>query len=144
MDRVHRRHRCNGLSGFPGTTLVGSTSGPSYLDSGILPNTSYSYRVTSYNTAGNISAQSSSATATTQAAVAGYSFPIRISADKRRFEDSTGKPFLMHGDTAWSLIAQFNQADVTTYLDDRQAKGFNTLLVNVLEHKFTSQPPTNI
>ena len=133
-----------GYQVFRGATLVGSTSGPSYQDGGLLPNTTYTYRVTSYDAAGNISGQSSSASATTQPAVAGYTFPIRISADKRRFEDSTGKPFLMHGDAAWSLIAQLNQADVTTYLDDRQAKGFNTLLVNVLEHKFATNAPRNI
>jgi hypothetical protein len=32
-------------------------------------------------------------------------------------------------------------SDADVYLADRQARGFNTVLVNLIEHKFTTQPP---
>ena len=70
-------------------------------------------------------------------------FPLQVSANKRYLVDATGKPFLIHGDTAWSLIAQLKRDDVLKYLDDRRARGFNTILVNLLEHRFSSNPPAN-
>ncbi|MDB5560877.1 MAG: hypothetical protein JWN11_295, partial [Hyphomicrobiales bacterium] len=38
-------------------------------------------------------------------------FPLRVSADKRHIEDSNGRPFLINGDSAWSLIADLNRDD---------------------------------
>lgn len=70
-------------------------------------------------------------------------FPIRIDQDRRIFEDATGRPFLLQGDTAWSLIAELKREDVEIYLQDRRKRGFNTILVNLLEHRFSSHPPAN-
>lgn len=42
----------------------------------------------------------------------------------------------MLGDTAWSLAVSASQSDVTTYLDNRKAKGFNAFHFNVIEHEF--------
>lgn len=70
-------------------------------------------------------------------------FPLRIPAGKRHIEDAAGQAFLIHGDTAWSLIAQLTREDAERYLDDRQARGFNAILVNLLEHRFSSHPPAN-
>jgi len=50
---------------------------------------------------------------------------------------------MMHGDTAWSLIASLSQADALVYLDDRVNRGFNTILVSLLEHKFAQNAPSN-
>lgn len=47
------------------------------------------------------------------------------------------------GDSAWSLLTQIDREDADLYLEDRQAKGFNTLLVNLIEHKFSDQAPRN-
>jgi hypothetical protein len=71
------------------------------------------------------------------------SFPLRIAAGKRYLEDAVAQPFLIHGDTAWSLIAQLKREDAEKYLQDRQERGFNTILVNLLEHRFSSHPPAN-
>jgi hypothetical protein len=49
----------------------------------------------------------------------------------------------MHGDTAWSLIAQLSREDALRYLEDRRARGFNTLLVNLLERKYAAHAPAN-
>lgn len=70
-------------------------------------------------------------------------FPLRIAAGGRYLVDNTGAPFLMIGDSPWSLIAQLNRSEVDQYLDDRRARGFNTLIVNLLEHKFSDNPPKN-
>jgi hypothetical protein len=63
-------------------------------------------------------------------------FPLHVSADGRRLEDSLGRPFLVHGDTAWSLMVELTDAEVLTYLDDRQQRGFNTIVVNLIERGF--------
>ena len=70
-------------------------------------------------------------------------FPLSIPAGKRYLQDAAGQPFLIHGDTAWSLIAQLTREDAEKYLHDRQVRGFNTILVNLLEHRFSSDPPAN-
>jgi hypothetical protein len=68
-------------------------------------------------------------------------FPLAISSDKRSLNDAKGNPFLMQGDSAWSAIAELSEADATKYLDDRKGRGFNTLLISLIEHKFTSHNP---
>lgn len=70
-------------------------------------------------------------------------FPLHTEAGKRYLIDARGNPFLIHGDTAWSLLVQLDDAEVDQYLNDRQAKGFNTILVNLLEHSFADDPPRN-
>jgi hypothetical protein len=71
-------------------------------------------------------------------------FPLRVAEGGRYLEDAAGRPFLMHGDTAWSLIAQLDEADAELYLRSRRAAGFNTILVNLIESRFASRAPANI
>src|SRR5919198_3082123 len=71
-------------------------------------------------------------------------FPLTISADRRRLVDADGVPFLVQGDAAWSLIANLTLDDAIRYLDDRRAKGFNTVLVNLIEHLFSKDPPRDL
>lgn len=70
-------------------------------------------------------------------------FPIKVSSDHRFFEDVQGRSFLLQGDTAWSLIAELKRDDAAIYLDDRSKRGFNAVLVNLIEHQFSSNPPAN-
>ena len=70
-------------------------------------------------------------------------FPLTVTPGKRYLEDAEGKPFLIHGDTAWSLIADLTREDAKLYLDDRRARGFNTILVSLLEHRFSTNAPAN-
>jgi hypothetical protein len=58
--------------------------------------------------------------------------------------DQTGSPFLMQGDAAWSLIVGLNQTEVEEYLQNRRDKGFNTVMVELIEHKFCKKPPLNV
>ena len=71
------------------------------------------------------------------------SFPLKLSEDRRYVVDQNGAPFLIHGDSAWSLIARLKNDDVETYLEDRRRRGFNVVLVNLIEHKFSDHPPRN-
>jgi hypothetical protein len=73
----------------------------------------------------------------------GAIFPLDVRPGKRHMEDASGRPFFMHGDTAWSLIAQLGTRDAELYLRDRKTRGFNTILVNLIEHKFASNAPAN-
>ena len=73
---------------------------------------------------------------------AGAAFPLGVEPGRRYLEDAAGAPFLIHGDTAWSLIAHLRE-EAEGYLDDRHARGFNTLLVSLIEHRFASHAPAN-
>jgi hypothetical protein len=71
-------------------------------------------------------------------------FPLRVSENRRHFVSADGKPFPVIGDSSWSLIAQLGEEAVVRYLDDRRARGFNSILVNLIEHKFASKAPAKI
>jgi uncharacterized protein DUF4038/collagenase-like protein with putative collagen-binding domain len=73
-----------------------------------------------------------------------HRFPLHISPDRRRLLDADGLPFLVQGDAAWSIIANLPLEDAVRYLDDRRAKGFNTVLVNLIEHLFSHDPPRDL
>jgi hypothetical protein len=70
-------------------------------------------------------------------------FPLKVEARKRYLIDERGRPFLIHGDSAWSLIVQLSREELELYLDARRKQGFNALLINLIEHKFAENPPKN-
>jgi Protein of unknown function (DUF4038)/Putative collagen-binding domain of a collagenase len=70
-------------------------------------------------------------------------FPLRIMESHRFLEDAAGRPFLMTGDAAWSLIGDLSREDADKYLADRQRRGFNTILVSLIEHLFSRNAPRN-
>ena len=71
-------------------------------------------------------------------------FPLKVGPTGRYFVDQDDRPVLIQGDAAWSLIAAARREDVETYLDDCVAKGFNAIIVNVLEAYFAPNPPRNL
>lgn len=70
-------------------------------------------------------------------------FPLHVEPGKRYLIDADGKPFLIHGDTPWSLEVQLTREQVEQYLETRRTQGFNTILFQVMEHEFSSNPPKN-
>jgi hypothetical protein len=70
-------------------------------------------------------------------------FPLAVAPGKRYLVDAAGKPFLIHGDTAWSLVADLTREDVDHYLRDRRTRGFNTILVNLVESRFARNAPAS-
>jgi hypothetical protein len=67
--------------------------------------------------------------------------PLKLGSDHRHLVDENGKPFLLQGDAAWSLISGLTKEDVDKYLDARRRQGFNAVIVNLIEHHFNG--PTN-
>lgn len=70
-------------------------------------------------------------------------FPLSVATSKRYLQDAEGRPFYIHGDAAWSFIAELTREEADIYLSDRRDRGFNTLLVSLIEHRFSTNPPAN-
>lgn len=71
-------------------------------------------------------------------------FPVAVDATGRYWEDQHGDPWFGVGDAAWSMIAQLTNAEITTYLEDRAARGINFVLVNLIEKFFADNAPNNV
>ena len=67
--------------------------------------------------------------------------PLKTAESGRFLVNQRGEPFLIVGDTAWSLIAQLGEEDIDRYLEDRSKRGFNSVIVNLIEHRFCAAPP---
>jgi Protein of unknown function (DUF4038)/Putative collagen-binding domain of a collagenase len=63
-------------------------------------------------------------------------FPLHVSSDDSFLEDNQGHAFLVNGDAAWSLMVELEDNEVEDYLDDRKERGFNTVLINLIERGF--------
>jgi hypothetical protein len=68
-------------------------------------------------------------------------FPLGVSGDGTTLVTSDGQPFLLHGEAAWSLIAQLSTDDAMRYLADRRGRGINALLVNLIEKFYADHAP---
>jgi hypothetical protein len=69
---------------------------------------------------------------------------MALSPDKTHLINTiTNKPVFITGEAAWSLIAQPSAADVETYLADRAARGFNAIIVNLIEHLYANHAPAD-
>jgi len=62
--------------------------------------------------------------------------PLRMQPDHRHLVDHAGQPFLVQGDAAWSLISGLTKEGAEKYLEARSRQGFNSIIVNLIEHKF--------
>lgn len=85
----------------------------------------------------------SSGPTATPALSSSYVYPLKVSSNNRYLVDQNNQPVFWNGDTPWSLIVQVSKADADFYLNNRQAKGFNVILVNLIEHQFASNAPRN-
>ena len=100
---------------YRGGTQIASVSSTTYSDTGLTPSTTYSYTVAAFDAAGNVSAQSSPATATTLVAssspglVAAYSFNegLGVTATDSSGNGNTGT---LVGDVTWRTDGKFQGA----------------------------------
>lgn len=60
-------------------------------------------------------------------------FPLHKQAGQRCLVDRKGQPYFLHGDAAWTLLLQLKRDDVERYLEDRRRRGFNALLVDLID-----------
>jgi len=58
-------------------------------------------------------------------------FPLGIGPTGRYLADQRRVPFLIHGDSPWSLTHNLTFEEAVRYMTARRAQGFNTLLVSV-------------
>jgi hypothetical protein len=69
---------------------------------------------------------------------------MTLSPDKTHLINGfTNKPVFITGEAAWSLIAQLSSEDAEVYLADRERRGFNAIIVNLIEHQYADHPPAN-
>ncbi len=59
-------------------------------------------------------------------------FATSVSANGRYLVDQNGNPFLINGDSGWDVATKLDAADQATYLADRAAAGFNTVLTDLV------------
>jgi len=69
-------------------------------------------------------------------AYADPAYPLHLSANNRYLVDDSGTPFLINGDTPWSLFVKLTKTEADTYLEDRRQKGFNAVIANLIERGF--------
>ena len=65
-------------------------------------------------------------------------FPLSLSAGKRYLVDQFGVPFLGLGDSPWEIGTTLSTTDATTYLSDRQSRGFNMILIECIDNIFNA------
>lgn len=70
-------------------------------------------------------------------------FPLRREQGKRHLVDSAGRPFFLHGDTCWSIVAELTREDADVYLRDRAARGVNAILTSTLVRYHARNAPRN-
>ena len=70
-------------------------------------------------------------------------YPLKISANHRYLIDQNDAPFLLQGDAGWSVMVAATDSEVEGYFENRRQKGFNSVLVNLIEHRFSEHPPLN-
>ncbi len=58
-------------------------------------------------------------------------YPLQLSSDGRRIQDTVGQTVFFHGESPWHLFARLTREETTAYLTDRQSRGFNALLVSL-------------
>jgi hypothetical protein len=124
-----------------GQTATGAASVTSHSVGlgGLAASTLYHYRVTSVDAAGNSAASGDFTFTTTATAASPY--PLKLASGKRYIVDQNNQPFFVDGEAAWSLIANLRDEDIDLYLADRQQRGVNAILVNLIEHKYADQAP---
>lgn len=59
-------------------------------------------------------------------------YPLKASENRRYLVDQMGQPFFVMGDTPW-FIQKLKLEDARMLMDDRVAKGFNTLFLELLD-----------
>jgi hypothetical protein len=68
----------------------------------------------------------------TSAPAGEHRYLTRVSDDGRYFLDQTGDPYLVRGDSPWSLLTDVAPEDAERYFENREATGFNAAIVSLV------------
>jgi hypothetical protein len=93
----------------------------------LIPDRTYYFRIRSENGSGPSEPSAALAIRTQKSGV----FPLSVTDGL--LHTSGGEPFLIIGDSPWSLIVGPDMAGAEKYLDNRKDKGVNSLLMNLVE-----------
>ena len=63
-------------------------------------------------------------------------YPVCVGPDHRHLIEQSGAPFVIQGDAPWSLISGLTREEAELYLESRHRQGFNSVIVNLIEHEF--------
>lgn len=66
---------------------------------------------------------------------------LKMSPGKRNVVHANGKPFLVVGDTPWSIPFRATTEQVRIYAEDRSRKGFNTVLLMTVQPDMNAEGP---
>lgn len=66
-----------------------------------------------------------------QATAQTIAFPLKASANKKYLVDQQNRPVFLNGCAAWRLGYHVTVTDARRFLEDRKAKGFNALIVEI-------------
>lgn len=81
-----------------------------------------------------------SATSAATAAV----FPLKVSDNRRYLVGQNNEPFLIQGCAGWGLVANISKPDAELYLENRRVKGFNAVIVRLIDSKFQGTTYTGL
>jgi Protein of unknown function (DUF4038)/Putative collagen-binding domain of a collagenase len=62
----------------------------------------------------------------------GSEFPLQVSSNDRYLEDASGSPWLMVGDSPWTIIGNASETNADAYFADREEHGFDAALMSAL------------
>lgn len=68
-------------------------------------------------------------------------WPFSVQKNNRFLLDKNGHPYWLNGDAAWSLLVQPAMQEAERFIQYRSKQGFNALLVNVIERRYSDDPP---
>ncbi len=115
-------------------------SATSYVDDTVALGARYTYAVTGTFSQNGASTNTASVSASVVDPNAVPTWPLRVSDNKRFLVGDNGVPFIWQGDTAWTLSGRSTREEVVTYLDTRQAQGFNVVQMTAIPRIETIYP----
>src|SRR5579859_2160653 len=77
----------------------------------------------------------------TRANTSSLVYPLKVSSTGRYLVDQNNQPVFWSGDAGWSAIVQGTNADIDTYMTNRQSHGVNVVIVNLIDHLFGTNAP---
>lgn len=70
-----------------------------------------------------------------------HPWPFSVQKENRYLLDKNGNPYWLNGDAAWSLLVQPTLEEAEAFIKHRAKQGFNALKVNILERRYSDDPP---
>ena len=73
-------------------------------------------------------------------------FPLSIDAGGRFLRDATGQPFMIVGESVWSMAQRMSPSQVDAWIADRKARGYNAAMVMSMRNQEAvsgGSPPNN-